>query len=114
MPHSLYELIATRRLTDQQSTTLLEHIQRVNVYTARTGRPLTIRAVFGLETAGAGGTRRMMVYRRDPSVVKIHIPMPLRWLEAERRLLKYEVPGVFRLGGVEFRRPGAARYMDGI
>lgn len=114
LSHSRYELIATRRLTDQQSTTLLEHIQRVNVYTARTGRPLTIRAVFGLETAGAGNTRRMVVYRRDPSVVKIHIPMPLRWLQAEQRLLKYEVPGVFRLGGVEFRRPGAARYMDGI
>ncbi|MGA4552371.1 DUF2184 domain-containing protein [Methylorubrum aminovorans] len=114
LPHTLYELIATRRLTDQQSTTLLEHIQRVNVFTARTGRQLIIRAVFGLETAGAGGTRRMVVYRRDPSVVKIHIPMPLRWLQAEQRLLKYEVPGVFRLGGVEFRRPGAARYMDGI
>lgn len=114
LPHALYELISTRRLTDQLSTTLLEHIQRVNVYTARTGRPLTIRAVFGLETAGAGGTRRIVVYRRDPAVVKIHIPMPLRWLQAEQRLLKYEVPGIFRLGGVEFRRPAAARYLDGV
>lgn len=56
----------------------------------------------------------MVAYRRDPGVVKIHVPMPLRWLQAEQRLLKYEIPGIFRLGGVEVRRPGAMRYLDGI
>lgn len=109
-----YALIATKRLDATMTTTVLEHIQRANIYTIRTGRPLTIRAVFGLETAGAGGTRRMVAYRRAPDVVKMHIPMPLRWLQAEQRLLKFEVPGIFRVGGVEFRRPGAARYLDGI
>lgn len=109
-----FAYIATKRLDGTMTTTILEHIQRVNIYTIRTGRPLTIRAVFGLETAGAGGSRRMVAYRRSPDVVKIHIPMPLRWLQAEQRLLKFEVPGIFRLGGVEFRRPGAARYLDGI
>lgn len=109
-----YALIATKRLDATMTTTILEHIQRANIYTIRTGRPLTIRAVFGLETAGAGGTHRMVAYRRDPGVVKIHVPMPLRWLQAEQRLLKYEIPGIFRLGGVEIRRPGAVRYLDGI
>lgn len=109
-----YALIATKRLDATMTTTILEHIQRANIYTIRTGRPLTIRAVFGLETAGAGGTHRMVAYRRDPGVVKIHVPMPLRWLQAEQRLLKYEIPGIFRLGGVEVRRPGAVRYLDGI
>lgn len=109
-----YALIATKRLDATMTTTILEHIQRANIYTIRTGRPLTIRAVFGLETAGAGGTHRMVAYRRDPGVVKIHVPMPLRWLQAEQRLLKYEIPGIFRLGGVEVRRPAAVRYLDGI
>lgn len=109
-----YALIATKRLDGTMTTTVLEHIQRANIYTIRTGRPLTIRAVFGLETAGAGSTRRMVAYRRTPDVVKMHVPMPLRWLQAEQRLLKFEVPGIFRVGGVEFRRPGAARYLDGI
>lgn len=109
-----YALIATKRLSSDSETTVLEYIQRVNIYTIRTGRPLTIRAVFGLETAGAGSTQRLMAYRRDPAVVKMHIPMPLRWLQARENLLKYEVPGIFRVGGVEFRRPGAARYLDGI
>lgn len=109
-----YALIATKRLDGTMTTTVLEHIQRANIYTIRTGRPLTIRAVFGLETAGAGGTRRMVAYRRDPGVVKMHIPMPLRWLQAEQRLLKFEVPGIFRVGGVEVRRKDAMRYVDGI
>jgi hypothetical protein len=109
-----YAYIATTRLDATQTTTILEHIQRVNIYTIRTGQPLKIRAVFGLETAGAGGTQRMLAYRRTPDVVKVHIPMALRWLQAEQRLLKYEVPGIFRFGGVEWRRPGAARYLDGI
>ncbi|MNY73088.1 hypothetical protein D3C86_2117840 [compost metagenome] len=56
----------------------------------------------------------MVAYRRSPDVVKMHVPMPLRWLQAEQRLLKFEVPGIFRLGGVEVRRPGAMRYLDGI
>ncbi|WP_019997262.1 DUF2184 domain-containing protein [Aureimonas ureilytica] len=114
IPQAQYELIATKRLDPTMTTTVLEHIQRANVYTVRTGRPLTIRAVWGLETAGAGNSARLVAYRRDPAVVKMHVPMPLRWLEAERRLLKYEVPGIFRLGGVEVRRPGAMRYLDGI
>ncbi|RIY00208.1 DUF2184 domain-containing protein [Aureimonas flava] len=114
LPQAQYELLATRRLDPTMTTTIMEHIQRVNVYTLRTGRPLTIRAVFGLETAGAGGSARMAIYRRDPSVVKLHVPMPLRWLQAESRLLKVEIPGIFRLGGVEVRRPGAMRYVDGI
>ncbi|HEY8358684.1 MAG TPA: DUF2184 domain-containing protein [Ramlibacter sp.] len=109
-----YAYIATKRIDVTSQVTILEHIMRVNIYTIRTGRPLTIRAVFGLETAGAGATQRMVAYRRTPDVVKMHVPMPLRWLQAEQRLLKYEVPGIFRLGGVEFRRPGAVRYLDGI
>jgi hypothetical protein len=114
LPQASYELLAVTRLDGTMATTLMDHIQRANIYTLRTGRPLTIRAVWGLETAGSGSTKRMVVYRRDPGVVKMHIPMPLRWLPAERRLLKFEVPGIFRFGGVEIRRPGAVRYFDGI
>ncbi|UZO91759.1 DUF2184 domain-containing protein [Roseomonas mucosa] len=114
LPISRLNYIATKRLSDTTTTTVLEHIQRVNSYTVRTGQPLLIRGVFGMETAGAGGTARMLVYRRDIEVVKMHIPMPHKFLPAESRLLKVEVPGIFRLGGVEWRRPGAARYVDGI
>ena len=114
MSMAAYELISTKRLDATSEVTVLQWLQRSNVYTMRTGQPLVIRAVWGLETAGAGGTSRLVAYRRDPNVVRVHLPMPLRWLQAEQRLLKFEVPGIFRFGGVEFRRPGAARYLDGV
>ena len=71
--------LATTRLGDTERT-LLSFLRENNTYTAMTGRPLMIRGVRGLETAGVGGTERMIAYRRDPSVLKLHIPMPHRFL----------------------------------
>lgn len=97
------------------TTTLLAHIMANNVLTALYGKKLTIRAIRGLETAGAGGTARMVAYRRDPEVLKMHIPMPFRFLPVwQSGPLRWYVPGVFRLGGLDIRLPGEVRYVDGI
>ena len=94
--------------------TLLAYVLANNVLTLRTGRPLTVRTVRGLEAAGAGGVERVVAYRRDPEVLKAHIPMPHRFLPMQIRNLQFVVPGIFRFGGLEIRRPGAIRYLDGI
>jgi hypothetical protein len=94
---------------------VLEFLRANNVYTFQTNQPLTIRGIRGLETAGVDGTGRMVVYRRDPSVLKMHIPMPHRFLPVYQTApLVFDVPGIFRLGGLEIRRPSAVRYVDGI
>jgi hypothetical protein len=114
LPVAQFNLIASKRLPDS-TISVLDWLMRYNVYTARTGRPLTIRAVPQLSTAGAGGVARMVVYRRDPSIVKMHIPMRHRFLPVwQTGPMVFDVPGIFRLGGVEVRRPGAMRYRDGI
>lgn len=106
--------ISTRRIPDT-SMTILDYIREKNVYTLQTGQPLTIRGVRGLETAGTGSTRRMVAYRRNPSVLKLHMPMPHKFLPVwQHGPMAFMVPGILRLGGLEIRRPGAARYMDGI
>lgn len=95
--------------------TMLEWIQAHNMYTFQTGQPLTIKGVRGLESAGDGGTGRMIAYRRDPQVLKLHIPMPHRFLPVwQRGPMTFDVPGIFRLGGVEIRRPASFRYLDHI
>lgn len=107
--------IGTRRIDAVNQTTILEWIRRNNVYTLTTGNALTIQGMRGLDTMGAGGTHRALAYRRDPTVVKMHLPMPHRFLPVfQKGPLVFEVPGIFRLGGTEFRRPQSARYMDGI
>ena len=106
--------LATQRLGDT-TMTILEFLRKNNTYTAMTGRPLTIRAVRGLETAGAGATQRMIAYRRNPAVLKLHIPMPHRFLGVfQDGPLHWVNPGVFRLGGLDIRRPAEVRYGDGI
>lgn len=115
LPYPQMLAINTRRIDATNQTTILEWIERNNIYTRMTGQPLTIRGVWGLETAGSGGTARMVAYRRDPSVVKLHIPMPYRFLPVwQVGPILFEVPGIFRLGGVDVRRPAAFRYVDGI
>lgn len=115
LPLTQYADVATRRMSDLDSTTILNWLRQNNAYTAETGRPLTIRAMRGLETIGSGSTARMIMYRRSPDVVKMHMPMPFQFRAPWRKgPLRFEVPGIFRLGGVDIRRPAAFRYFDGV
>jgi len=114
LPVETLALIATMRLGDT-TMTVLQFLLQNNIYTFTTGRPLVIRAVRGLETAGTGGNGRLIAYRRDPQVLKMHIPMTHRFMPVwQTGPLIFDVPGIFRLAGLEVRRPGAVRYLDGI
>ncbi|TPN26620.1 DUF2184 domain-containing protein [Mesorhizobium sp. B2-3-3] len=116
LPYSVLLDISTRRIDTVNQTTILEWVMKNNIYTLTTGQPLTIRGVFGyLDTAGASSTKRMVAYRRSPEVLKFHMPMPFRFLPAwQTGPIKFDVPGIFRLGGVDIRRPKSVRYLDGI
>lgn len=114
LPYAKFKTVATSRLGDTGET-ILEFLIRSNAYTAMTGQRLDIRAVRGLETAGASGENRMLAYRRDPQVLKLHIPMPHRFLPVyQTGALNFVIPGIFRLGGLDVRRPAEVRYADGI
>lgn len=115
LPVSELNRLATTARSSQSDITAFEWLMKYNVYTASTGRPLMIRALRGLETAGEGGVGRMIVYRRDPRVLKFHMPMPHRFLPVwQTGPMIFDVPGIFRIGGLEIRRPGAVRYVDNI
>lgn len=115
LPYGKYLSLSSRMVSSTSDTSILNWLRANNAYTAQTGQPLTIRAIRGLDTLGTGSTARMVAYRRDPNVVKMHIPMPHRFLPVEKSgPLRYDVPGIFRLGGVDWRRPKEANYIDGI
>lgn len=113
LPSVKYQYIASKRLGDT-GMTILEFIQKANAYTAETGQKLNIRSSRGLNTAGVGDTSRMVAYRNSPEVLKMHIPMRHRFLPVQIDGLTYQVPGIFRLGGLDIRLPREVRYMDGI
>lgn len=113
LPFQRFNYLASTRVTDT-AMTILEFIRQNNVYTARTGQQLNMMAERGLDTAGAGSTARMIAYRRSPDVLKLHIPMPHRFLPVQVEGLQFTVPGAFRLGGLDIRLPNEVRYGDGI
>lgn len=114
LPYSKWNYLASRRLTDT-SMTILEFIRTNNVYTAQTGAPLMIRAARKLDTAGVSSTARLIAYRRDPEVLKLHMPMPHRFLPVwQAGPLRWEIPGVLRFGGLDIRLPSEISYIDGV
>ncbi len=115
LPWSKYQYIASTPMSADSETTILQWFLKNNVYTATTGQQLTIRGMRGLDTAGVSGTPRMIAYRYSPEVLKLHIPMPHRFLPPwQSGPLRIDVPGVMRLGGLDVRLPKEVVYVDGI
>jgi hypothetical protein len=114
LPISNMELLANTRVPNTFGNAL-DYLMKYNLYTHTTGAPLTIRGILNLNNLGVGGTGRMVAYRRDPRVVKLHVPMVHRFLPVwQTGPITYDIPGIFRVGSVEIRRPGAFTYVDGI
>lgn len=114
LPISAMSTLSTARIANTEGNAL-DWLMKYNVYTLQTGIKLTIRGVLGLEDAGQSGVGRMVVYKKDPRVLKMHIPMTHRFLSVwQTGPMVFDVPGIFRLGPVEIRLPGAIRYVDGI
>jgi hypothetical protein len=116
LPWTQFNLVSSTQVANTSNQTILNWLLENNVFTARTGMPLKIVPVWSLETAGSGATARMVAYWRDPTVVKMHLPMPFQFVGGVWRdgPMLYKVPGAFRFGGVDVRRPAAFRYYDGI
>lgn len=118
LPVEAYNYIAATPYSATTMETILSFVMRTNIYTMTTGRPLTIRTVRELGAAGVGaaaGTGRMVVYKNDQDYVKLHLPMPHQFLTVyQDGPLNWQVPGIFRTGGVELLTTVAFRYLDGI
>ena len=114
IPWSRYLSVSSTPRASGSDMSVLEWFRRNNPYTARTGQPLDIRGVRDLDTYGTGNTPRLIAYRKSPDVLKLHYPMPLQFLPVQVVGLSYQVPGLFRLGGLDIRLPKEVRYLDGI
>lgn len=112
-PLSMAKLSSTAR-TDQNDKTLLAFLKENNIAKQERGVDIKFSTGFGLNTAGAGSTKRMIGYVKDPNRVIMHIPMPLRFLAPQPVALSVQIPGEYKYSGVEFRYPSSAYYMDGL
>ena len=114
LPKNLYAWMVDTDYSDHHPTvTIMERLKQKNLYTANTGNELTVKYMHGLETAGQGGNSRIITYLNDEEVLTFLIPMPLRFFPAQRNLLRYVRPAIFRLGGLDVRISTMFRYFDG-
>ncbi|MGX5719917.1 DUF2184 domain-containing protein [Shinella zoogloeoides] len=116
LPIEAYNYIAATPYSATTMETILSFVMRTNIYTLTTGRPLTIRTVRELGTGDAAGTAgRLVAYKNDAEYVRLHLPMPHRFLPVyQDGPLNFAVPGIFRTGGVELLTTVAMRYLDQI
>jgi len=112
LPSTKMQYIAEKRVGDT-TMTILAFLKENNSYTLETGQPLTIIGSRELETAGTGGTARMVAYDNDRGVVQMHLPGPHEFLPPfQKSSMTWEVAGIMNVGGVEIRRPKGMAYRD--
>jgi len=111
LPTAQWNYLAGTPRSDNSDTTLLAWLIANSPYLSSDADIIPATELAG---AGSGPSDRMMAYDKDMDKVVFHIPMPLRFTEPQRKGRGFEVPGEFKLSGIEFRYPGSARYADGI
>jgi len=99
--------------------TILQWFVANNIYTTRTGRPVTIRELPALATAATDNTvaghGRAVGYRNAPDALELPMPMPFRFLDVHQHgPMQWQVPGIGRIGQLTLIRDGALRYLDGV
>ena len=114
MPSTRLQYLAATRIGDGPDT-LLKFVKENNAYTLETGQPLTIIGTRELETAGAGGTARMIAYDKSRDILQFHLPGPHEFLPAfQKSEMTWSIGGILNVGGVEIKRPKGIAYRDGI
>jgi hypothetical protein len=107
MAYEDYNKVSTTRNSDSSDVTVLEYFLRTNPY---------IRNVEPINQLDAGksalNTNRMVVYKRDPEKVQLHIPQPLELFPPQQRGLEFIVPAHARVGGVALYYPKSVIYVQ--
>lgn len=107
LPIDSFNIVSSRRVPDTTAN-ILTYFMRSNAW---------IRNVdhwYRLATAGAGSTRRMLTYRRDPAKLELMIPQEFETLPVQERGLKFIIPTHSRIGGVVIYKPLSLNYRDGL
>jgi hypothetical protein len=66
------------------------------------------------DTVNTGSTPRATMYKRDPTVVHLEVPLEQQEMPPQAKNLSLEINSVGRIGGVAWEYPLAAVYMNGI
>lgn len=122
LPPLAYQYIATTPFgVTSPNMTILQYFMQNNIYTVRTGRPVTVRELPALAKAATltspnvAGQGRAVGYRNSLDAMELPMPMPYRFLDVHQNgPMQWQVPGIGRVGQLTLIRDGALRYLDGV
>ena len=102
-----YNKVSTTRNSDSSDVTVLEYFLRTNPYIRN------VEPINQLDKDNSVlNTNRMVVYKRDPEKVQLHIPQPLELFPPQQRGLEFIVPAHARVGGVAIYYPKSVIYVQ--
>lgn len=108
LPTEQYELIATTPRSSVSDTTILEYFMRTSQYIKE------VMSVPKLNEAGASSADRMWVYKKDPSWIRLELPVILESFPPQIKGLVTEVILHSRIASVIDYYPLARAFADGI
>lgn len=108
LPVNQYNYIATTPRSATSDTTIMEFLMGKNPWIKE------IVWVNEMKGSGAGGTDKMVAYRRDADALTMEIPSEFKQLPVQEKNLEYVVPTHQRFGGVLIYYPLSVAYADGI
>ena len=102
-----YNIVSTTRNSDSSDVTVLEYFLRTNPFIRN------VEPINQLDSDKSSLSKnRMVVYKRDPQKVQLHIPQPLELFPPQQRGLEFIVPAHARVGGVSLYYPKSVIYVQ--
>lgn len=115
LPTSKFLALNATQLPNDNSS-VLNFLSTNNSYSAmNNGARLDIRPSRELETAGAGGTGRMIAYEKSPDNMEFFLPGMFEFLPPfATSSMTWRVDGIMNVGQLEIYRPKTVSYRDGL
>lgn len=114
LPSEIYRKLNTIRIGTNSERTLLSYIKENNLLTESGVGNVRFESMNQLNTAGADGGRRIVVYRRDPSALELILPQDLEFLAPQADGLDIVTFGWYLYAGLWIKSKKAVIYMDGV
>jgi hypothetical protein len=107
MAYEDFRTVSTLRNSDSSDVTVLEYFLRNNPYIT------SVEPINQLDADKSElNTNRMVVYRRDPQKLQLHVPQPLELFPPQQRGLEFIVPAHARVGGLALYYPKSVIYVQ--
>lgn len=114
LPASIMTKLNSIRIGTNSERTLLSFIKENNLLTESGVPNVRFEQLSWLDSMGADGGRRIVVYRRDPSALELILPQDLTFLAPQAEGLDIVTYGWYLYAGLWIKSKNAITYLDGI